>query len=166
MANKGIVVGLLRGAGTRFATWFYAMMHLLRHEQVLKSTIHQQKFRELMKTYKRKEAIRGVVEDIENKNFFKAMYVLLRAVYPALRALRYCDSNEPIMMDKIYFLTHRTTEALKKSVDQLNDGALFDDFLADSTLDDDFMMEVGEVFGPEEGNQNGGDGNEVDGDDE
>ena len=61
---------------------------------------------------------------------------------------------------------HPTTEALKKSVDQLNDGALFDDFLAGSTLDDDLVMEVGEVFGPEQGNQDGGDGNEVDGNDE
>ena len=114
LANKGVGVGLLRGASTRFATWFYAMMRLLCHEQVLKATIHQHKLRELMKNYKNKEAIRGVVEDIRDKKFFKCMYVVLRAVYPALRALRYCDSNEP-MMDKLYFLTHRTTEALKKS---------------------------------------------------
>ena len=51
-------------------------------------------------------------------------------------------------------------------MDQLNGRVLFDDFLADSTLDNDSMEDFGEVFGPEEGNQNGGGGNEIDGDDE
>ena len=37
-------VGLLRGAGTRFGTWFYAMIRVLGLEQPLKATIHQAKF--------------------------------------------------------------------------------------------------------------------------
>ena len=47
MANKGRKVGLLRGAGTRMALWFYAMMCLLRLRQALMATIHQQKFTDL-----------------------------------------------------------------------------------------------------------------------
>ena len=44
MYNKGRPVGLLRGAGTRFASWFYAMHQALRLRQALLSTIHQQNF--------------------------------------------------------------------------------------------------------------------------
>jgi hypothetical protein len=42
MANKGCLVNLLRGAGTRMALWFYAVVHLLRLRQPLATTIHQQ----------------------------------------------------------------------------------------------------------------------------
>jgi hypothetical protein len=45
---------------------------------------------------------KAAVHDIEDDKFWKCLYVLLRAVYPALRALRYCDSNLPVM-DKISF---------------------------------------------------------------
>ena len=38
--NRKRVV-LLRGAGNRFATYFYAMMHLVRLQDPLLATIHQ-----------------------------------------------------------------------------------------------------------------------------
>ena len=66
--NNGKKIGLLRGAGTRFSTWFYAMMRVLHHKDTLKSTIHTLKFRDLVKNDK----IRGAVMDIENEVFFKA----------------------------------------------------------------------------------------------
>ncbi len=37
-------IGLLRGAGTRFATLFYAMHRLLRQKRALKATIHSPAF--------------------------------------------------------------------------------------------------------------------------
>jgi hypothetical protein len=49
---------------------------------------------------------------------------VLRAVFPALRLLRYFDKSTPAM-DKIYYLSHRTTIALEKSEEFLNDEALF-----------------------------------------
>ena len=45
--NKGRKVGLLRGAGTRMALLFYAMMRVLRLKQALMATIHQQRFVDL-----------------------------------------------------------------------------------------------------------------------
>jgi hypothetical protein len=45
--NKGQLIGLLRGAGTWFATWFYAMHCALRLKQALLAMIHQQKFLDL-----------------------------------------------------------------------------------------------------------------------
>ena len=52
------------------------------------------------------------------------MYILLRAVFPALRALRYCDSNMPCM-DKLFHLSHRTMVAIENSLEHLNDESLF-----------------------------------------
>ena len=83
LANRGQKVCLIRGAGTRMALWFYAMMHLIRLQQPLKATIHQQKFLDLTLT----TSARGAVQDIKDENFWKCMYILLRAVFPALGAL-------------------------------------------------------------------------------
>jgi len=91
--------------------------------------------------------------DIENKMFFKAMCTLLRAVFPALRLLRYCDANRPAM-DKIIYLAHRTTVALNLSIASLNDEAIFGQF---GTDDADLSKEALEVFGEEEEEEEAGD---------
>jgi hypothetical protein len=57
-ANRGKQFGLFQGAGTRFATWFYAMMRLLCLKGPSKSTIHQQKFRGLYLNSSAKAAVR------------------------------------------------------------------------------------------------------------
>jgi hypothetical protein len=44
LANRGWKVCLIQDAGTRMALWFYAMMHLIRLQQPLKATIHEQNF--------------------------------------------------------------------------------------------------------------------------
>lgn len=137
-ANNGRKIGLLRGAGTRMASWFYGMMRLLRLKQPLKATIHQQQFRDLTLNVSAKAA----VHDIEDEKFWKCLYVLLRAVYPALRALRYCDSNSPVM-DKIYFLSHRTTEAIKQSQECFNEVGLFS---TNGLEDMDLASEMNQVF--------------------
>ena len=54
------------------------------------------------------------MQDIENPDFWKCLYIILRAVFPALRLLRYCDKSKPAM-DKIYYLSYRTTQALEQS---------------------------------------------------
>ena len=50
LANRGRKVCLIRGAGTRMALWFYAMICLIRLQQPLKATIHQQQFLDLALT--------------------------------------------------------------------------------------------------------------------
>ena len=129
MANRGRKVGLLRGAGTRMALWFYAMMRLLRLKQALMATIHQQRFTDLTVN----ETVAMAVQDIENPDFWKCLYIILRAVFPALRLLRYCDKSKPAM-DKIYYLSYRTTQALEQSESVLNDEALFGQITSDRHL--------------------------------
>ena len=73
-ANGGRRVGLLRGVSTRMASWYYAMMTILLHRNVLLATIHTTKFRDLSKN----DRVRGAVFLL----FFKSLFVLLRAVFP------------------------------------------------------------------------------------
>ncbi len=82
LANRGWKVCLIRGAGTRMALWFYAMIHLICLQQPFKATIHQQQFLDLALT----TSAKGAVHDIKDNNFWKCMYILLCAVFPALRA--------------------------------------------------------------------------------
>ncbi len=66
----------------------------------------------------------AAIVDIKDKVIWKAIHCFLHAVFPALKALRYCDSNIPAM-DKIYFLVKRADEALQASQILLDDQALF-----------------------------------------
>jgi hypothetical protein len=50
LTNRGRKVRLIRGAGTRMALWFYAMICLICLQQPLKATIHQQNFLDLALT--------------------------------------------------------------------------------------------------------------------
>ncbi len=89
--NKGQLIGLLQGAGTWFATWFYAMHCALHLKQALLATIHQQKFLDLKSA--KKQSVRMAVQDIEDNKFWKCLYILLRSDFPALRALCFCDAS-------------------------------------------------------------------------
>ncbi len=103
-------IGLLCRAGTQFATWFYAIHCLLRLKEVLKATIHSAVFESVSKN----ACIVLAVKDIEGEVFWKGIFCLLRAVFPALKALRYCDSSIPAT-DKIFFLVMRADKAIDNS---------------------------------------------------
>jgi hypothetical protein len=141
-------VGLLRGSGTRFGTWFYAIYRGVSLMEVLKALIYSLLFRELIKSKRHDNTILEAIKDIEDKKFWKACYVLLRATIHMLKLLRMCDSNEPCM-DKIYYMCHRTTEAFKASVADLNDETLFPFNPAATNMEIGIWMseEEKEVFG-------------------
>jgi hypothetical protein len=84
------------------------------------------------------------------------MYILLRAVFSALRALRYCDSNTPCT-DKIYYLSHRTTVAIENSQDDLNDERLFGSLNTNQNL----IEEGNFVLGSNVNNSANNDENEI-----
>ena len=86
--------------------------------------------------------------DIENKTFWKALYTILRSVYPDIQALRYCDSNVPAM-ENIYHLSNRKTLAIERSCEMLNDDDMFSLIEGHS---DGLEFEITEVFGPEVNN--------------
>ncbi len=64
------------------------------------------------------------IQDIKYEKFWKAIFCLLRAVVPALKALCYCDTNYPVM-DKIYYLAHRANDAILKSALEFDGVDLF-----------------------------------------
>jgi hypothetical protein len=86
------------------------MMLLLCLKGPLKSTIHQQKFCDLDLNSIAKADVRGIKDD----KLWKCMYILLHSIFPALRALCYCDASKP-SMDKIFVQSHRTTQAIEMS---------------------------------------------------
>jgi hypothetical protein len=57
------------------------MMRLLRMKDVLMSTVHAAQFKEVDKT----DIVSAIIKDINDPKFFKAMYIILRAIYPAIR---------------------------------------------------------------------------------
>jgi len=67
LANGGRSVGHLRGAGTRMALRFYAMMRLLRLKRPLGATILQQKFVDLTLN----DSVRAAVIDVTDDKFWK-----------------------------------------------------------------------------------------------
>ncbi len=68
----------------------------------------------------------------------------MRAVFPALCAMRYCDANVPTM-DKIYYLVKRVDYALLSSQPILNDEGLFGPMYAE--LCQGVCNELSTVFG-------------------
>ncbi len=66
----------------------------------------------------------AAVNDNEDEVFCKAIYCLLCAVFPALKTLRYCDSNIAAM-DKIYYLVKQVDDALIDSQLLFDDQDLF-----------------------------------------
>ncbi len=83
------------------------------------------------------------MHDIKDDKFWKCIYLLLRAVFPALRMHCYCDKNKPAM-DKTFFLSHRTTLALKKLEEFLNNRSLFGSLRSDSNLTQEGNIVLGE----------------------
>jgi hypothetical protein len=86
------------------------------------------------------------VQDINDTKFWKCLYILLRSVFPALRALCYCDASRPVI-EKIYFLSHRTTQAIERSQQCLNDSNLFGAL----TLDQNMLDEGNVILGSDDG---------------
>ncbi len=113
-------------------------MRLIHLQQPLKATIHHQKFLDLTLT----TSARGAVQDIKDDNFWKCMYILLHAMFPALRALWYCDSNTPCM-DKLFHLSYRTTVAIENSLDYVNDKSLFGSLKTDHNLIEESNIVLG-----------------------
>ncbi len=111
---------MLRGAGTRFAMWFYAIHQHLHQKRALKATIHSPAFSSVAHNSR----VALSIQDIEDEKFWKAIYCLLRAVFPALKALCYCDANFPAM-DKVFYLAYRANDAILKSAMDLDDVGLF-----------------------------------------
>ncbi len=80
---------------------------------------------------------------IKGDKFWKCINLLVRAVFPTLRLLCYCDKSKPAM-EKIFFLSHRTTLALKKLEKFLNNRSLFGSLRSDSNLTTEGNIVLGE----------------------
>ena len=75
-AIEGREIGLISGAGTSFATWFYAMHRALLLEGALLATVHDPHFAKLdiVKTNNR---VMLVVHNVKSKSLWRVVYILL-----------------------------------------------------------------------------------------
>ncbi len=111
---------LLQGAGTRFATWFFAIHPISSQNWALYATVHSLAFQTLAHNAR----VALAMQDIEISQFCRAIYCLMRVDFSAVCALRYCDANIPVM-SKIYCLVKRVDYAILSSQTILNDKGLF-----------------------------------------
>ncbi len=96
------------------------MHQLLSQTRALKATIHSPDFSSVAHY----SSVILSIQDIEDEKFWKAIYCLLRAVFPALNDLLYWYSKYPAM-DKIYYLAHRANDAIPNSAMDFDDVDLF-----------------------------------------
>jgi hypothetical protein len=136
--NAGRKVGLIRAADTRMAGHIYAQCRLLRLREPLLATIASAAFKDL----KLKKKAEKVESFLSNPEMWKAVYVLLRCLYPMLRVLRLADQSECGGMSKILYYVHKTDEAIEKSMNALESMKYFDDHQEDDAVEDDSDEEV------------------------
>ncbi len=117
--NNGKRIGLLRGTGTRFLTWFYAMHCLLRQKWALHDIVHGPAFQTIVHNAR----VTFAMQDFENPQSWREIYCLMRAVLPVLQAMRYCEAKVPAIT--IYYLVKRVNHTLLSSQPILNDEGLF-----------------------------------------
>ena len=86
--------------------------------------------------------IRKAMDDINDEDFWKALYFILQCVWPALCALWLGDSNRP-GMHVIYYLSHLTSVHINNSAAEFkNSGlSLFLGEIVDDNDDNDNLSE-------------------------
>ena len=113
----------------------------LRQRHALLATIHSNLWESVDST----EQIQAEVVNIEDEEFWKALYLILQYVWPALRAPQLGDSNKP-GIHIIYYLLHLTSVHINKSAAEFKNSssALFlseMDDVADDLLEGELSNE-------------------------
>ena len=98
-------------------------------QSLLGTTINQQKCVDLTLN----DSVRTAVIDVKDDKFWKCIDLLLRADFPALRLLHYFDKNKPAK-EINFFLSHRTSAAIKKLEILFYDKILFGSLKSDLNL--------------------------------
>ncbi len=112
------------------------------------ATIHNPLFGSLSKN----DCVAVAINHIKDEVFWKAIFCLHSAVFHALTALRYCDSNIHTM-DKKFFLMTKTCEILLDSQKLLDDEDLFGPMSGVALSD--CKQELNKVFGETNTERNG-----------
>ena len=120
MQIHGRKIGLLRGAGTRMASFLYAMVRALRLKSCLEATVESPAHIQLDKT---RRMINACI-DVKNHKVWNAFYVLCGVSHGPMLTLRYSDAGEAAM-DKVYYWSCKTCNYIKENEDEINAVELF-----------------------------------------
>ena len=113
--NNGRFIGLIRVADTRMAGHCIAFLRILRLRATFHTTVTSAEFLRL----KQKKTEKLLVRILHNDDFWNLLFVVTRAMYPAMKLLRLCD-QQCAAMDKLYFFVRRTDALLAKYIKDLN----------------------------------------------
>ena len=116
----GRKIGLLRGAGTRMAGYWYGMMRALCLKSCLEATVDLPAHVQLPMTRRMTNA----VIDVKSHKVWNALYVLCKVAHGPLLTLRYSDAGEAAM-DKVYYWSHRTCIVIKEMECKINEVEFF-----------------------------------------
>ncbi len=102
--------------------WYMVLCHAPTplSEKAFKATIHGATFASVPANNK----VILAIKDIKDEVFWNAIYIFLCTVFPALKALRYCDLNVPAM-DKTFDLVKREEDSILNSTKELENEAIF-----------------------------------------
>lgn len=117
--NDGRKIGLLRPADTRMAGYFIALHRLLRLKKALQSTQASFEWANYTFATKNKQQKASVAAIITDPVFWHEVETIVIAMFPVLKCLRLADSNAA-GMDKLYYYTRRTSEALRRTRQSFN----------------------------------------------
>jgi hypothetical protein len=122
--NQGVFVGFIKPSDCRMAGEHIALLHLLRLQNALKSTINSSEFLSLKK-FQMETAV------LNKDNFWKYLFVMCCISYAPMCVLRLADQQSSAM-DKLYYYVLQTDQMLLKYLPSAEIKARL--LLEDSTL--------------------------------
>jgi Protein of unknown function (DUF 659) len=137
--NGGKKIGLIRAADTRMAGYFIAFHRMLRLKPALEATVASVEFQGLNLT---KSVVVKAVAILKDKEFWRALHILTRSLFPALRVLRLADKSEP-GFDCLYYFIRRADKALEWSTRSFNTVPYFTSALSDPAAQEDQLFHNG-----------------------
>jgi hypothetical protein len=111
--NGGRPIGLIRAADTRMGGHFITFLRLLRLKRALHSTVVSPEFLQL-------KLGTELVKIIRQPEFWRVLFLVVRAVFPALRILRLSDQQSPAM-DKLYYCVRRADKLIESNMEELDE---------------------------------------------
>ena len=103
------------------AGYFIAFHRMLRLKDAMLATLTSPEFKALKLKNKK---VKRAVAFLSNTEMWRAVFVLTRRLFPALRVLRLADSNTPAFDRLVYFI-HRTDESLASEDDDMDNLTYF-----------------------------------------
>ncbi len=104
----GRKLGLLKHAATRMGGIFYEFHRVLKLKIALQATVSDSAWKDCLQSDKKSRQVKVLAESIvHDQDFFHALFVVVKCLFPVIKCLRLSDTNKP-GMDKIVYFLHQS----------------------------------------------------------